>query len=113
MLRSRQRVAKEHRYRHRPHAARHRRHQAGHFEHGRIDVADEAGLRAVHRDVDDGRARFHHLGRHEPWSTHGGDENVGAACVARSTVREWQIVTVACSASSSIAIGLPTISLRR
>ena len=33
-------------------------------------------------------------------------------CSARSTVREWQIVTVACSARSSIAIGLPTISLR-
>jgi hypothetical protein len=33
-------------------------------------------------------------------------------CEARSTVLEWQIVTVACSERSIIAIGLPTISLR-
>ena len=33
-------------------------------------------------------------------------------CSARSAVREWQIVTVAFSARSSIAIGLPASSLR-
>jgi hypothetical protein len=30
----------------------------------------------------------------------------------KSTVREWQMVTVACACSSSNAIGLPTMSLR-
>ena len=34
------------------------------------------------------------------------------ATEANATVREWQIVTVACRCSSSSAIGLPTMSLR-
>ena len=38
--------------------------------------------------------------------------SASAATRGRSTVREWQTVTVACRCSSSSAIGLPTMSLR-
>ena len=82
MLRSCQRVAQKHRDRHRADAARNRGHEARDVEDRRIDVADELPvLRAVHADVDDGRARLHHVGRHEPGPADGGDEDVGAARV--------------------------------
>ena len=65
-------------------------------------------------DVDDRRAGLDELRRHERRPADRRHEDVGLARqpAARSAVREWQIVTVACRCSSSSAIGLPTMSLR-
>ena len=75
---------------------------------------DRLPVRApVHRDADDDRSGLT-MSAVETLSTDGGDQDVRSPRVRREIgrAREWQIVTVACSARSIIAIGLPTISLR-
>ena len=53
----------------------------------RVDVADEARLGPVHADVDDRRARLHHLGRDEPGEAGRDHEHVRVEGVAREIVR--------------------------
>ena len=82
---------------------------------GRVDVADEPAVGAVDADVDDRRALASPCRRVTmPGDADRGDEHVGARAsrAARSRVREWQIVTVACRCRRSSATGLPTMSLR-
>ena len=101
---------------HRADAARHRRDRAGDFG-GFVegDVADEAALAVVGRhavdaDVDDRRAGLDPVAADHLGPADGGDDDVGAADDAgRSRVREWAMVTVQLSPSSSCAIGLPTM----
>ena len=57
------RVPQEHRDRHRPDAARDGRHQRRPLGRVGIDVAAQAGLGAVHADVDHARAGLDHVGR--------------------------------------------------
>src|SRR5207248_2104769 len=83
---SRQRVAQQHRHRHRAHAARYRCDRCGHSQHGvEVHVSHEAalvarlgGLEAVHADVDDHRARLYVLARDHPRAPDGDDQHVGA-----------------------------------
>ena len=68
---------------------------------------------AIHAHVDDHRPMADVFGRQHGGPSHGGHQDLAfAADGGRSTVREWQMVTVACACSSSSAMGLPTISLR-
>ena len=67
----------------------------------------------IHPDIDDGRAFADVLAADESGTSDRGDENISLPRDRRQIrVREWQIVTVAFSCKSSIAIGLPTILLR-
>ena len=86
----------------------------GALGHGRIDVADEPLGRPVDPDVDHRRALLDHRRRVTIPGTPTAATITSARDVsaARSRVREWQIVTVACRCSRSSAAGLPTMSLR-
>ena len=64
-------------------------------------------LGAIDSDVDHGRARLDHVRGDHACAAHGGDEHVGLPAYPAEVGRaEWQIVTVAFRASSSIASGL-------
>ena len=115
MLRGCEGVAQEHRDRHRTDAARNRRHQARDVETGRVDVSDELALvRAVDADVDHRRARLHHVRRDEAAAPDGRDEDVrlGACATEIGACASDRSSPSRARARRSIAIGLPTISLR-
>ena len=79
---------------------------------GEVDVADEClpPRDAVDADVDHGRARLHPVAGDQPRPADRGHQDVGPRQTAgRSRVREWAMVTVQLSRSSSCAIGLPTM----
>ena len=75
-----ERVAEQHRDRHRPDATRHRGDQPGDLgRRGELDVADQAGVGAVDADVDHGRARLDPAALDHLRAPDGGDQHVGAA----------------------------------
>lgn len=80
---------------------------------GEIHVAPQALGRRVGADVDDRLARGEAVRAQKPRVSGGGDDDIRAAATpGRSRVREWQSVTVASRAVSSIASGRPTTRLR-
>ena len=92
-------------------AARHGRDRRGDPGRGfEVHVADEAPLDDVDADVDHDGAWLEHLAGDEARPA-GGDHDHDpprARWAARSGVREWQMVTVACSRRRRNAAGLPT-----
>ena len=132
-----QRVLHQHRDRQRADAAGNRRERTGHLRHLRMHVTDENGalrLEQLRRRWPAGNRLaataasvtrliatsmttapgLTNSRRHQPRLADGCHEDVGAGGTSPrgSGVREWQMVTVASRCSSSIAIGLPTMSLR-